>query len=359
MKIAIGMSGGVDSSLAAVLLTEQGHEVTGISMSIWDGKEQRGKRRRHSCFGPEEKANIETAKEICRLIGIPFYVIDCSKNFSDTVIEYFKNEYMSARTPNPCIVCNQRIKFDALLSNARASGLSFEKFATGHYARIERDSGTERYLLKRAIDKKKDQSYFLYRLSQDQLSGVMFPLGGLTKEEVRAKAREKSIPVSEKEESQDFLGGNYRELLSIPGTEGDIVLTDGRVLGRHSGLWNYTPGQRRGLGIAYPEPLYVLRLDARINTVIVGTRSDIKVNSFIVNKLNWISFKKPATTFPASVKIRSSQREFNCNVEILNDIEAKVTLERANEAISPGQSAVFYSGDILLGGGIIDRECAD
>lgn len=251
MKIAVGMSGGVDSSLAAVLLTEQGHEVTGISMSIWDGREQRGNRRRHSCFGPEEKENIETAREICRLIGIPFYVIDCSKNFADTVIDYFKNEYISARTPNPCIVCNQHIKFDALLSNARAYGLSFQKFATGHYARVESDPGIGRYLLKRAVDKKKDQSYFLYRLSQDQLSGVMFPLGGLTKEEVRAKAREKSIPVSEKEESQDFLGGNYRELLNITGTEGDIVLTDGRVLGRHSGLWNYTPGQRRGLGIAY------------------------------------------------------------------------------------------------------------
>ncbi len=355
MKVAVGMSGGVDSSVAALLLKEQGNDVIGISMSIWDDSLKCGERKKHSCYGPEERQEQTEAKKICDSIGIPFYVFDCSKDFNKTVINYFKNEYMSARTPNPCIVCNYKIKFDALLQTAVSSGILFDKFATGHYARIEFDSLTGRHVLKKAADRKKDQSYFLYRLSQKQLSMVIFPIGGLTKEIVRGMARERGIAVSDKEESQDFYSGNYRELIDIQEADGDIILTSGKVVGRHMGIWNYTPGQRRGLGIAFPEPLYVIRLDAKTNTVVVGTKKEINIASFIVKDINWVAVEKPDMSFPAIIKIRSSCRELNASVELLNDSEAKVMLKDSYEPVSPGQSAVFYDGDYVIGGGEIDR----
>jgi tRNA-uridine 2-sulfurtransferase len=356
MKIAVGMSGGVDSSVAALLLKEQGHDVTGISMSIWDGSEKcTGTGKKHSCYGPDEKQDMLETKKVCDKIGIPFYVCDCSREYKETVIEYFKNEYMSARTPNPCVLCNYKIKFDALLKNAESSGILFDKFATGHYAKVEHDAASGRFFLKKALDKKKDQSYFLYRLSQEQLSKVMFPLGDLTKEEVREYARKKGLHVSEKEESQDFYGGDYRELLDVKDVEGNIVLTNGEVIGKHKGLWNYTPGQRRGMGIAYPEPLYVIRLDAKTNTVVAGTKNEIVFSGFIVNNINWIAFEKPEASFPALTKVRSSQNYYDSFVEILDNAEVKVTLKDIGAAISPGQSAVFYNGEIVTGGGIIDR----
>ncbi|MFH0976730.1 MAG: tRNA 2-thiouridine(34) synthase MnmA [Spirochaetota bacterium] len=355
MKIAVGMSGGVDSSTAALILKEQGHEVIGISMALWDGSEKCSGKGKHSCYGPDEKEDIAETKKVCDSIGIPFFVLDCSKEYKSTIIEYFKSEYMCARTPNPCVLCNYKIKFDALLKNAQMSGISFDKFATGHYANVEHDKESGRYLLKKASDKRKDQTYFLYRLSQSQLSNVMFPLGDLTKEEVRGYAREKGLRVAEKEESQDFYGGDYRELLDMQDEEGDIVLTTGEVVGRHRGLWNYTPGQRRGMGIAHPEPLYVIRLDSKTNTVVAGIKSEIIITDFIVNDLNWIAVEKPEASFKAQTKVRSSQNYYDSFIEIINDKEVKVTLKDAGAAISPGQSAVFYSGDIVIGGGIIDR----
>ena len=356
MKIAVGMSGGVDSSTVALMLKEQGHELTGITMSIWDGSEKwNGENKKHSCYSPDEKHGIDETKRICETIGIPLFVINCATEFKTSVISNFKNEYLSARTPNPCIICNKKIKFEALLKNAELSGIDFDKFATGHYAITEFNETAGKYLLKKAVDLKKDQSYFLYRLSQDQLSKVMFPLGSLTKEEVREYARKRGLPVSEKKESQDFYGGDYRELLDMQDKKGDIVLTSGEIVGRHKGLWNYTPGQRRGLGIAYPEPLYVLRLDNRTNTVIAGTKSEIDFSTFIVNNLNWISGTKPETAFNALTKVRSAQNEYNSTIEILNDNEVRVSLNDKATAISPGQSAVFYNNDIVIGGGIIDR----
>jgi len=287
--------------------------------------------------------------------GIPFYVFDCSAEYKQTVLEYFKSEYRSARTPNPCVVCNHKIKFDALLREAKSSGIPFDKFATGHYARTAHDHSSRRFLLMKGMDRRKDQSYFLYRLSQAQLSGVWFPLGDLSKEHVRSIARLHGLVVSDKEESQDFYCGDYRDLLDAGESSGDIVLAGGRVVGRHTGLWNYTPGQRRGLGIAHPEPLYVLRLDAGTNSIIVGTKADAAVLSFVVNDCNWIMADRPAPSFEAMVKIRSSQSEMDATVVVEDGNEVRVTLHNAGEAVSPGQSAVFYDGDIVIGGGIIDR----
>ena len=349
------MSGGVDSAVTAALLKEQGHDVIGISMSIWDDADTCSSVKKHACYGPEEKDDIAEAGHVCKFLGIPFHVFDCSKEYKQTVIEYFKKEYRSARTPNPCIVCNHKIKFDALLREAEISGIRFDRFATGHYANIEYIPETGRYLLKKALDKRKDQTYFLYRLSQGQLSRLLLPLGGLTKEQVRQIARDKGIIVSEKEESQDFYSGDYRELLDVKESDGDIVLTNGTVVGKHRGLWNYTPGQRKGLGIAHTDPLYVIRLDANTNRVIVGTRDEIKVPAFAVNDLNWIAREKPDATFSATVKLRSAQKEIPALVETAGDAEVKVTLQDDNDPLSPGQSAVFYDGDIVIGGGIIDR----
>lgn len=355
MIVAVGMSGGVDSAVAAVILKDQGYDVIGIAMTIWDGPDACASVKRHACYGPDEKDDIAEAERVCRHIGIPFHVFDCSKEYRRTVLEYFKNEYRSARTPNPCVVCNHKIKFDALLREAKASGVPFDIFATGHYARTVVDRGTGRTLLMKGMDRKKDQSYFLYRLSQAQLSGIRFPLGDLSKEHVRSIARLHDLVVSEKEESQDFYCGDYRELLDVEDAAGDIVLDSGQVVGRHNGLWNYTPGQRRGLGVAYAEPLYVVKLDARTNSVIVGTKDDMAVSSFAVNDCNWISVERPALSFRASAKIRSAQQEMKAIVEAAGDDEVRVTLLDAREAVSPGQSAVFYNGDIVIGGGIIDR----
>ncbi len=355
MNVAVGMSGGVDSAVAAVILKDQGYDVIGISMAVWDGSVTCVPAKRHACYGPDEKEDIREAERVCSRIGIPFHVFDCSKEYRRTVVEYFKNEYRSARTPNPCVVCNQRVKFDALLREAKASGVSFDIFATGHYARTVVDRGSGRVLLMKGMDRKKDQSYFLYRLSQAQLAGIRFPLGDLSKEHVRAIARLHGLEVSDKEESQDFYCGDYRELLDAEDCSGDIVLGSGEVVGRHNGLWNYTPGQRRGLGVAYAEPLYVVKLDAGTNSVIVGTKEDMAVSSFAVNDCNWIAVERPAASFRARVKIRSSQQEMAASVEVAGEGEVHVTLLDAREAVSPGQSAVFYNGDIVIGGGIIDR----
>jgi len=352
MRILVGLSGGVDSSVAAYLLKTQGHDVTGIMMSVWDG-EYAPTGDKHACYGSDEADDIAEAEHIAKRIGIPFRVFDCAAEYRSIVVENFKSEYLSARTPNPCVRCNQRLKFGILVDAAERSGLAYDCFATGHYARVDTaESG--RMILMKGTDARKDQSYFLYRLSQQQLARTLFPLGGMTKSEVRAIAREAGIPAAEKEESQDFYSGDYRELLGVNDAGGDITTADGKVIGRHGGLWNFTPGQRRGIGVASTTPLYVLRLDAETNRVIVGNKDAAGADSFIIRDTNWISTANSADVTRASVRLRSSSMEIPCSLYTENDGAVRVDLSVRSSLVAPGQSAVFYDGDIVIGGGVID-----
>ena len=252
------MSGGIDSSVAAYLLKEQGHEVMGVTMTVWN---RRGHLERpagsNSCFAPDKSEDIARIKEICAQIGIDHTVLELSDRFEEVVLENFKSEYLDGRTPNPCVWCNERIKFGAMVDYAAQSGIRFDAFATGHYARIIEDGG--RLAVARAIDERKDQSYFLYRLSQEQLARTLFPLGSLDKDEVRALDVKLGFHRSDQSESQDFYDGDYADLLEVGDQVGNIVNADGEVLGRHNGIFRYTIGQRKGLGIASSRPLYVDR----------------------------------------------------------------------------------------------------
>jgi tRNA-uridine 2-sulfurtransferase len=358
MKIAVGMSGGVDSSVAACLLKSQGHDVEGIMMSVWDGAPSQTTKK-HACYGPDEAEDIAEAKRICEEIGIRFHVFNCSHDYKDIIVGDFRREYLSARTPNPCVRCNQRLKFGSLLDAARSSGLTFNYFATGHYARITKDLSTGRFLLMKGIDEFKDQSYFLYRLSQQQLSCSMFPLGHLTKNEVRDIARSFGLFVSEKKESQDFYSGDYRELLNTADKPGDIIRSDGKLIGHHTGLWNFTPGQRRGLRVSDSEPLYVIKLDSEKNSVIVGKKEECLTKNFIVFDTNLISEEKLMNENKVQVRLRSGMNPVDALISETNNFEISVDLLSPHAFVSPGQSAVFYNGDTVIGGGIIKLQHDD
>ena len=350
-RVIVGLSGGVDSSVAAYLLKQQGYQVTGVTMALWDGQYKAS--GKHACYGPDEEEEIHLAREVADKLGISHYVYDCSSEYKESVLQYFKSEYLAGRTPNPCIKCNQLIKFGLLPSMAEKEGLQFDFFATGHYAKTEWSEEKQRFLLKKGMDAKKDQTYFIYRLSQEQLSRILFPLGGYTKTEIKALAKEVGITVEDMEESQDFYGGDYKDLLDIAENPGDIIDSKGRVLGRHKGIWNYTIGQRKGMGIAYSEPLYVIALDKEKNTVIVGIREETFNTSFIVNDLNWITIEQLNRPMEVWCKIRSAQKEKEALIEPLENGEVTVTFFHPNDSITPGQSAVFYEGDLVVGGGII------
>lgn len=354
MKIAVGMSGGVDSSVAAFLIKELGHETFGVTMRIWRGDYDRTAQR-HACYGPGEEDEIRRARGICEVIGIPHHVFDLSEAYENTVLGYFRREYMSGRTPNPCVVCNQKMKFGLLPAQA-FEALGAEAFATGHYARIDAKKREGRVTLWKARDRYKDQSYFLHRLTQDQLSRAIFPLGELTKEEVRNIAREKGIPSWEDPESQDFYDGEYNELIGRDEEPGDIVNTMGAVLGKHHGIWNYTVGQRRGLGIAASEPLYVTAIDAPEKRIIVSPKHESLRSTFLATRFNWILGDSLTESGNTTVKTRSSHCGAPCKTEPLNETTLRIRLEYPESGIAPGQSAVVYDGDAVIGGGIIEYE---
>lgn len=353
MKILVGLSGGVDSSVAALILKQQGHEVIGATMSIW-GKDGMAAKsgKKNACYGPDEKEDIESARKIAAQLDIPYYVFNCIEQYEKIVLENFKSEYIQGRTPNPCVWCNALVKFGVLPQMAKLNGIEFDKFATGHYARVVEENGN--YLLKKGIDIRKDQSYFLYRLKQEQLKNIILPLGDYTKDQIRQIAKDNGLDTAEKPDSQDFYDGDYNELLQIKEHEGNIVDQSGKILGKHKGIWNYTVGQRKGLGISSTEPLYVLSLNKDKNEVVVGPIDKTFKNSLIAVNLNWINLPDLTHNVKAQAKFRSTQQPVPVEIAPQNDCVC-VTFEDYQKSIAAGQSIVFYNGDTVLGGGIIDR----
>ena len=350
MKVAVGLSGGVDSSVAALLLKERGHEVVGLTMKLWRGTYKGGVR--DACYGPGEAEDIERAVELARTLGIEYKVIDCAEAYEKAIVALFREASLRGETPNPCVFCNPALKFGLLPRLAREAGVEFDKYATGHYARIVKVG--DRLAVRRAADEKKDQSYFLYRLSQEQLAQVEFPLGDLTKTEVRRIAAEYTLSAADKADSQDFYSGDRNELIGEEPREGEIVDVSGRVLGRHPGYWNFTVGQRKGIGAFGPKPLYVVRLDACRNQVVLGTREEAFTKEFAVDNMNWMGLGSTKDTVQALVKIRSTGAP-------LGPVEFSDGVCRAPGeglfGVAPGQSAVFYNsyGTILFGGVIRPR----
>ena len=352
-RVLVGMSGGIDSSIAAYLLKKQGYEVSGVTMSLWkDGRVFHGDATKAACFSPNKQEEIDKARAICDKLGIEHTVLDIADLYESTILKNFRDEYLNGRTPNPCIWCNQKIKFGAMVEYARAAGLQFDYFATGHYARIEEENG--RFCLKRGLDPLKDQSYFLYRLSQRQLSTTLFPLGSMTKADVRSIDVDLGFHPEDQSESQDFYSGSYSDLLDVEPTLGDIVDTQGRVLGRHNGIWNYTIGQRKGLGVSAPKPLYVISLDVTKNRVVVGYEEST-VNTVVrASNLNWVSIEELPAPIRAGAKIRSTGTPVACEVRIDEQDRLCAVFDTPVKAATPGQSLVVYDNDRVLVGGIID-----
>ena len=355
MRILVGMSGGVDSSVVACLLKEAGHEVIGATMSTWDkGRSYNIMAHKDACFSPHEEQDIEAARDICRRLDIPYHVIDCTEQYRRLVLANFKQEYMSGRTPNPCVWCNSMIKFEALPRSAAAQGIIFDKFATGHYARLDCDDKSGRWRLQRAVDGKKDQTYFIYRLKQEQLAKILLPLGGYTKEQVRETARRYGLAVSDKPDSQDFYSGDINDILQVEPAPGNFVDKTGKILGRHKGIWNYTIGQRKGLGISADRPLYVIALNKEKNEVVLGYEEDGYKQAVIVGNWSWLSVAGLSSGATANAKLRSAQTPVPVEYTFEDGV-VKLVFREKQKAIAAGQSAVLYDeAGYVLGGGIVE-----
>jgi len=353
-KVAIGLSGGVDSSVAAVLLLKKGFDVVGVSMSIYDGPDIAKQGTSYSCYSPGEKENIESAAAICRQIEIPFRVIDLKTEFRCHVIDYVRQEYLSGRTPNPCITCNRHLKFGFLPDMAKKAGVCFDYFATGHYARIVKLEN--RFLLKKPADISKDQTYFLYALTQKQLSRTLFPLGDYSKQQVRQLARYFGLGTAERPESQDFISGSYATLFNTEELRpGDIVDAQGKVLGQHRGIVHYTVGQRRGLGIAHSTPLYVMAIDTAANRIIAGEKKYLYASGLIAENIRFNQVSNLDRPYHVTAKIRLRSQPAPATVYPYDKDKIKIIFEKEQKAVTPGQSVVLYTGDIVFGGGIIQK----
>jgi len=352
-RVVVGMSGGVDSSAAAALLLERGYDVIGITLKLWP--QDCISRAEDKCCGPQA---VMDARSVSYKLGIPYYLVDEAEDFQKQVISYFAEEYKAGRTPNPCVMCNEKLKFGTLISRARQLGAEY--VATGHFARVEKGNG--RCLLKRGRDPRKDQSYFLFSLKQEQLARTIFPLGELTKSDTRDIARESHLKTAEKEESMEICfvpDKNYGKFLQqanlVQKHQGEIVDLHGQVLGHHDGIEFYTIGQRKGLGISAAKPLYVVDLSPATNRVVVGDESALERDQFRVERCNWIPFDTPPNTLEVSAKIRYNHPGAAATVTPAAGGAAQVKLHTPQRAITPGQACVFYDGDLVVGGGWIAR----
>ncbi len=357
-RIVVGMSGGVDSSVAAALLVEQGYNVVGVTMRVWPWAEPTDPTQRFgSCCGTQA---VDDARQVARTLGIPYYVLNMEEEFERAVVGRFADAYRRGRTPVPCVQCNTDLKFGSLLARARA--WDAVAVATGHYARIARDEASGRYLLLRARDLEKDQTDFLWPLTQVQLAAARFPVGELTKAQVREHARRLGLVTADKPESQEICfvpGDDYRAFLRARDAAsfrpGPILDREGRVLGRHAGIADYTIGQRKGLGLAAGRPLYVVDLDAERNAVVVGEGADLARRRLVAHEVNVIACDPPAGPMRVEAKIRHKHAPAPAAVRALADGAAELVFDEPQRAITPGQSVVFYQGEVVVGGGVIER----
>ncbi len=350
-RVVVAMSGGVDSSVAAAILKKDGYEVIGVTMRLWSEDDGSASGPRRRCCSLEE---IEDARRVCQILDIPFYVVNFEPQFQTYVVDYFCQEYLQGRTPNPCLACNKWIKFDFLLNRAMALGADY--LATGHYARIEQRNGNR--LLLKAIDSAKDQSYVLYALGQKEVERLMFPMGSYSKSKARLLAQDMGLHIWDKAESQEtcFINdGDYRDFLAVRNLcqPGYIVNAEGKVLGRHSGIGFFTVGQRRGLGLASRERLYVVAIDPITNRVVVGTNEQLFRDELYASEVGFVSGELPREPVAVTAKIRYKSPEVKAMLYPLGK-RARLVFEEPQRAITPGQAAVFYDGDIVLGGGIIE-----